>query len=176
MWVLILTFYTHIIHFVSPHRCYLSGDYCLKTPFFSPKSKWKPFIPADWYVLTLFYQSAGNVPHIFMTLWRFKNRFSQANTRTRGEGANVAATWIYALLIWASSVVCENIKLHQTVCVTYACWHAWWTGGMWTVAKKNSSLFSGKRWASFGTKDTYYKVLHLFFTLLHCVVSICDPK
>lgn len=119
MWVLILTFYTHVIHFMSPHRRYLSGAYSLKTPIFCSK-----------------YQSAGNVPHIFMTLWRFKNRFSQANTRTRGKGLDVAETWTYVLLISASSVVFENIKLHQTVCVTYTCWHAWWSGGMWTVAKK----------------------------------------
>lgn len=134
MWVLILTFYNHIIHFNHIDAIYQELT-ALKYQF-PASSTWKPFIPADWHVLTSVFQSAGSVPHIFVAMWRFKNRLSQANTRTKGKRFERASNLVVRATYLSWSVVFKTSNCIKQCFLTYTLARLLIRCGMWTVVNK----------------------------------------
>lgn len=158
-WVLTWTFYTNRFHSMSSHVCHVRSlqlEYCrflLEPPVSLP-------LPSDWHVLTSVFQSTDNVTHIFEAMWRFKNRFSQVNTGTKGKmsehGSNLALRAAY--LSWSVAWKTSN-RIKQCL----QCAHVGPIDAkVWNVnclVTKHLNLFSltGRAW--FDARDKYCQVL-----------------
>lgn len=171
MWVLILTFYTHVIHFVSPRRCYLSGAYSLKTPIFCSKH-----LEAFLFLLTdrfrLCSTSLQVMFHTFLWLCEgLKIDFLKQIPEQGGKRCECSSN-LDIRAAYLSFICC--VSKHQTasnsVCNVHVLARLMVRWNVNCCKQRIQASFSGNGWAWFDTKDKYYKVLHLFFTLLHCVV------